>query len=188
MKESIITFIWITIGAILLFIGKALVENYSKSDLEMHYRLKYNAVNNIGYVDFKITNNTEFAFDSLRIFPEYKDIIVVSYESDKRNNLEKDKFFWESPILPNENVNGLVVLNTQNVDLSTFIKNISVIRKNPKTHNWEKINLANIEEKSYQLFKKEWFLYFAPFMTLGFFMGLFYLVRYVYKKRKKGKT
>jgi hypothetical protein len=188
MKENATTFIWITIGAVLLFIGKVLVENYSKSDLELHYRLEYNAVNNIGYVDFKITNNTEFAFDSLRIFPEYKDIIVVSYESDKHNNLEKDKLFWKSPILPNENVNGLVILNTQNVDLSTFIKNVSVIRKNPKTYNWEKINLANIEEKSFQLFRKEWFLYFAPFMAFGLLIGLIYIVRYAYRKRKKSKT
>lgn len=188
MKESFKIFISITVGAFLLFIGNSLVERYSNSDIELHYKLKYNEINDIGYVDFNIINNTEFAFDSIKISPSHNNVIVSSYESDKHSNLAKSKNTWESPILPNEKLEGLVVVNTQNIDLSTFIKKVNVKRKNPKTYNWEKIELVNIEEKPYNLFRKKWFLFFAPYISLGLLIGLFYLVVFIFEKIRNHYT
>jgi len=185
MKESVKIFLSITIGAFLLFVGNSLKERYSSADLELHYKLKYNEVNHIGYVDFNISNETEYAFDSLKILPDYKDIIISSYESDKHTNLSQLKNIWQSPILPNEKLEGIVVVKTQNIDISSFMENVEIKRKNPKTYNWEKIKIVNVDNKSFNLFKRQWFLFFAPYISFGVLIGLYYLCVFLIKKIKE---
>lgn len=184
MKEIIRPFLIITAGACLLFIGGKLRDRFASSDLTLTCKVSYKTVNELNIIDFTLTNSTTFAFDSVKISPDYTNIITTSYSSKNSINLSVENRNWISTLLPNDIITGIIVFTSINRNESphNFIEKISASRKNPKTYQWEKIKIESTRNQRFKLFKQDWFWFFIPYLSVGVIL---LIINIIIKRKKK---